>query len=158
MIPWSLFLAKKRVLVIHPFTESIELQYKLRENLFSNTKVLPEFNLLTLKCPQTHVYNQTGFESWFEVLQNLKNKIEKIEFDVAIIGAGAYGLPLASFVKELGKHAIHIGGATQILFGIKGKRWEDRKEFHSFFNEYWKSPLETEKPKNYKSLEEGAYW
>ena len=48
-------------------------------------------------------------------------------FDVAIIGCGAYGMPLAAMLKQAGKQAIHLGGATQLLFGIKGKRWEEIK-------------------------------
>ena len=49
----------------------------------------------------------------------------KIDFDVAIIGCGAYGFPLAAKLKQAGKQAIHLAGATQLLFGIKGKRWEE---------------------------------
>jgi hypothetical protein len=39
--------------------------------------------------------------------------IDCLEFDVALIGAGAYGLPLAACVKRLGKKAIHMGGVTK---------------------------------------------
>ena len=31
---------------------------------------------------------------------------------------------LAAHVKRLGKRAVHLRGATQILFSIKGKHWE----------------------------------
>ena len=48
--------------------------------------------------------------------------MREIEFDVAIIGCGAYGLPLAVEAKRMGKQAIHMGGATQVLFGIKVNR------------------------------------
>ena len=47
----------------------------------------------------------------------------KIDFDTAIIGCGAYGFPLAAKLKAAGKQAFHMGGATQLLFGIKGSRW-----------------------------------
>jgi len=45
----------------------------------------------------------------------MKNEISEIDFDVAIIGAGAYGLPLASYIKEMGRQAIHMGGSTQMV-------------------------------------------
>jgi len=65
---------------------------------------------------------------------------------------------LAGYIKSLGKKAVHLGGATQILFGIKGKRWEERSDFKQLFNKYWIRPLETEKPINYKKIEGGCYW
>ena len=40
-------------------------------------------------------------------------------FDIALIGCGAYGFPLAAFVKGIGKKAVHIGGPLQLFFGIK---------------------------------------
>ena len=85
----------------------------------------------------------------------------KIEFDVAIVGCGAYGFPLAAKLKQAGKQAIHLAGATQLLFGIKGKRWEEDPAFEyvrKFFNEAWVYPDETEKPKNASVVEGGCYW
>lgn len=80
-------------------------------------------------------------------------EIEKINFDIALIGAGAYGFPLAAFVKEKGKVAIHMGGALQLLFGIKGFRWNEL----GIYNEYWIKPSESEIPKGYKRIEGGCY-
>ena len=88
----------------------------------------------------------------------MKKDISQIEFDLAIIGAGPYGLPLGAYIKTLGKQAIHIGGATQILFGIKGKRWEENERFKKFFNKNWTYPLENETPQSAKDLEGGCYW
>ena len=55
----------------------------------------------------------------------MKAQIDKEDFDICLIGAGAYGFPLAAYVKRKGKKAVHLGGALQLLFGIKGSRWED---------------------------------
>ena len=86
-------------------------------------------------------------------------EVSRQDFDVAIIGAGAYGMPLANFIKiKLGKTAIHMGGATQLLFGIKGKRWENHDRISKLFNEYWKYPLLSEIPENHKKVEDGCYW
>lgn len=44
---WSSVLKGKKVLVIHPFTKSIEQQYnKNRKRLFTNPEILPEFKSL----------------------------------------------------------------------------------------------------------------
>ena len=157
--PWSHCLSNKTVLVIHPFQDSICYQYEQnRKNLFLNQDILPSFKLITLKAVQTQVYNDSSFASWFEVFEKMKVEIASLEFDIAIIGAGAYGLPIAAFIKKMGKHAVHMGGATQILFGIKGKRWEERYSFRKLFNQYWKYPFPSERPEKANLLEGGAYW
>jgi hypothetical protein len=81
-----------------------------------------------------------------------------MEFDVAIIGCGAYGFPLAAHVKHLGKKAVHLGGATQVLFGIKGKRWLERDAVSQLINEHWVFPSEDETPAQFKNVEGGCYW
>ncbi|MCD7883766.1 MAG: hypothetical protein LUI87_08725 [Lachnospiraceae bacterium] len=81
-----------------------------------------------------------------------------MDFDVAIIGAGAYGLPLAAYCKERGAQAIQMSGATQILFGIKGKRWDDHPFISSLYNEYWVRPNESETPPLKQKVEGGSYW
>ena len=157
--PWSAALKGKNVLVIHPFDKSIHDQYANREALFSNPNVLPEFASLTcIRAVQSIAGQKTEFNSWFDALEHMKNQIRDTDFDVAIIGAGAYGLPLAAYVKELGKISIQMSGCTQILFGIKGKRWEQIPEVSKLFNEYWVRPAETEKPKNSEKVEGGSYW
>ncbi|MFT4305092.1 MAG: hypothetical protein ACMXX8_03285, partial [Candidatus Woesearchaeota archaeon] len=94
--PWSKVLKGKKVLVIHPFTKSIKKQYKIREKLFNDKNVLPKFKLKTLKAEQTLGGESTKFKDWFEALEYMKSEINEIDFDIAIIGCGAYGLPLAA--------------------------------------------------------------
>lgn len=156
--PWSEVLKGKKVLVIHPFEESIRLQYAKRNLLFTDKRVLPEFELITIKAVQSIAHNPCGFETWFEALEYMKREVDKQDFDIAIIGCGAYGLPLAAYVKSIGKKAVHLGGATQMLFGIKSKSWEDEPKFHYMINEHWVRPKEAERPTNYKQVEGGRYW
>ena len=156
--PWSNALKEKKVLVIHPFEESIRRQFHKRNLLFSNPDILPDFKLSTMKSVQSIAGSKTNFQSWFEAYDSMCEKINKIEFDIALIGAGAYGLPLASFIKTIGKQAIHLGGATQILFGIKGKRWDDHEVISSLYNEHWVRPLDCEIPEKHKIVESGCYW
>ncbi len=155
--PWSIALKGKRVLVVHPFEKSIQKQYEKRPLIFANNDVLPEFDLYTLKAIQTIAGERSGFNDWFDALDSMCNAISGISFDVALIGCGAYGLPLAAHVKRMGKKAVHIGGALQILFGIKGGRWESY-EISKLFNEYWVRPLEEETPRNAQMIEGGCYW
>lgn len=157
--PWSRTLEGKRVLVIHPFIESIKKQYKKREYIFNNSMVLPEFELLCYKAIQTFDnIVPIDFQSWFEALEFMHEEIKKIDYDVAIVGCGAYGFPLAAMIKEDGKQAIHLGGATQIMFGIKGKRWDTHPLTSKLYNEYWIRPSDNEKITNIKNVENGCYW
>lgn len=154
--PWSQCLENKKVLVVHPFEKSIINNYKNKNKIFNNPKTLPEFELKTIKAEQ----NLSNTESnYFETIKRTQEKISNIEFDIAIIGCGAQGLPLASFIKkELKKTSIHMAGATQILFGIIGKRWEKYPQTRSIVNEYWTRPLPEETPKNFELVENGCYW
>lgn len=124
--PWTSFLSGKRVLIVHPFAELIERQYDKRKYLFENSKVLPDFDLITLKAVQSiGGVNDQGFTNWFAGLEWMKSEMNQIEYDVALIGCGAYGYPLAAHAKRTGHKAVHVGGSLQLLFGIKGKRWEN---------------------------------
>ncbi len=159
--PWSAALKGKKVLVIHPFEETIIKQYEKREKLFKNPEVLPEFDLLTYKPVQGigRAKNKLKYKTWFEALAKMKEDIKNIDFDIAIIGAGAYGMFLAQYVKSVGKQAIHMGGATQLLFGIKGNRW-DNCFGDLYYNKYWIRPSKDETPEGVELFERGtmAYW
>jgi hypothetical protein len=170
--PWTLALKGKKVLVVHPFDESIQNQYINRLNLFENINVLPEFELLTLRSVQSVAGAEVPFKDWFEALKYMEDKISAIDFDICILGCGAYGLPLAAHVKRLGKKAIHLGGGTQLLFGIKGKRWEEQYDrvlnyrpdasininYIDLFNKSWIYPATTERPSNALKVENACYW
>lgn len=152
-VPWTKALEGKKVLVVHPFAKTIQLQYKNRKLLFDND-LLPEFELFTIKSVQSIAGEETRFIDWFEALEFMKKQIEDIDFDICIIGAGAYGFPLAAHVKRLGKKAVHLGGATQLLFGIKGRRWDEL----DIYNQYWVRPSLEETPKGASQVENGCYW
>ena len=153
---WSSILKDKNILVIHPFAKSIEQQYNAnREHLFNNKYILPKFkSLQTITAIQTIAGNTAGFNSWFEALKYMEDEICKKDFDIALIGCGAYGFPLAAFIKDIGKKAVHIGGALQLFFGIKGKRWDSL----GYYNEYWIKPSSAERPQNLGKVEDGCYW
>ena len=156
--PWTVALEGKKVLVIHPFTDTIKKQYQKKELLFDNEEMLPSFTLKTIQAVQSIGNKPNGFSDWFEALDFMKKQVDDTDFDIAIIGCGAYGLPLAAHVKRMGKKAVHLGGATQILFGIKGKRWDDHPHISTLFNQHWVRPNEQETPKSSKNVEDGCYW
>lgn len=157
--PWTRALKGKRVLVIHPFTETIKAQY-IKRNLIFSDGLLPEFELLTIKAVQTLCGVKCEFDTWFDALKYMEEQIDKVDFDIAILGCGAYGFPLASYIKDKGKQAIHMGGVTQLLFGIKGSRYEGAHAwpYMNLFNEYWTRPSASETPVGSNKIEGNCYW
>lgn len=154
--PWTRVLKGKKVLVIHPFAETIKKQYEKRKLLFENQEILPEFDLKIIKAVQSIADEKADlpFKTWFEALDYMKEQIRNTDFDIAIIGAGAYGMPLAHYCKTIGKKGVHMGGKIQLLFGIKGRRWDDL----GIYNEHWVSPSADETPKGAEKVEGGCYW
>lgn len=157
--PWSAALRGKKVLVIHPFAESIERQYQNHDKLFQNPHILPDFEIKTIRAVQTLAGEKDSrFETWFDALDYMKKKMDQTDYDIAVIGCGAYGMPLAIHAKTMKKQAVHMGGATQILFGIKGHRWDDNPVISGFYNEYWTRPAQNETIKGQDTVENGCYW
>ena len=155
--PWTLGLEGMRVLVISPFTEEILSQYERKDKLFPYA-VLPDFELDVFSPPQTQNREASGYNSWQEALSESLGRRREKDFDVAIIGAGAYGPALANQVLCMQKSAIVLGGSTQLLFGIFGARWENQSPYKNLKNEYWVRPNENSRPQNYREMERGAYW
>lgn len=158
--PWSRILKDKRVLVIHPFRDSILQQYARRELIHPQSEALPPFkSLRVIKAVQSIAGNDCGYATWFDALDAMKREMEKEDFDIALIGCGAYGFPLTVHAKRLGKVGIHLAGWTQMLFGIYGRRWmNDQPEYARFINEHWIRPAENEKPQGAAKVEGGCYW
>ena len=157
--PWTCALRGKKVLIIHPFVETIQLQYQRRKEVWKNDEILPDFELMTVKAVQTIAGSKDErFDNWFEALEYMYQEGMKHDFDVAIISCGAYGMPLAAKFKAAGKQAIHWGGMAQIWFGIKGARWDNNPRVNQFYNASWVRPSDNETPKKNKNVEGGCYW
>lgn len=159
--PWTRALKGKKVLVIHPFKDSIEGQLAKRELLFPGTDILPECEVVCQKAIQT-LYGEedSRARSWFDGLDYMTNEALKVEFDIALIACGAYGLPLAVSLKKAGKQAIHMGGALQLLFGVRGKRWDNFDVLQKYYSDAWIYPsqLENLSGDRSKCVENGCYW
>ena len=157
--PWSAALAGKRVLVVHPFRRTILAQYEKRTQLFPGKDVLPELACLTvIQAVQGLGGQDTGYADWFDALTEMERRMDAADYDVAIVGAGAYSLPLAAHARDTGHAAIQMSGATQLLFGIKGKRWDDHPVISKLYNPAWVRPDETEGISNKEKVEGGSYW
>jgi hypothetical protein len=157
--PWSQRLAGKHVVVVSPFAATIEAQYRHRQKIWRNKpEVLPEFELRTVQVPLSSCLVSPLYPDWFAALDAMCREMEAEPFDAAIVGAGAWSIPLIAHAKSLGSWAIHLGGVTQILFGILGRRWERNERIMAFCNEAWVRPSASETPQQAQAIEGGCYW
>ena len=156
---WTRCLRGKKVLVIHSMPDTIIAQYAKRDKLFSNPDILPDFELTAYRSVNSAMGIKTEFPDWFSALKKMENDICQIEFDIALLGCGAYGMNLGAFIKrDLGKMALHLGGMTQLLFGIRGRRWENDPKYDALYTDSWTRPLPHEIPPANNRIENGCYW
>ena len=70
---------------------------------------------------------------------------------------------LPAHVKKKKKKAVHLGGSLQLLFGIRGARWENSNynatyNYSKLMNEFWVKHSATETHSKAQQVEEGCYW
>lgn len=156
--PWTKYLENKKVLVFSPFADSIDKNFNNLEKIWSG-KIKNNFELKTYKYPfALKITNENIYCNSNEIYKHYLNILENETFDVGIFGTGYTSLLFTLRCKQLGKAGIHLGGSTQILFGIKGRRWKEIDRFKNVFNDYWTEPLEHEKPLKLNTVEGGCYW
>lgn len=154
-------ISKARWLVVSPFTQTMERQVPhlpkiLRDFSWSGELAEVHRTCQFLRCPLFSYLEKSPFGSWSEGLEKLGNEIQRMKFDVALVGAGAWSIPLLAIVRKMGRKGIHLGGATQIAFGIKGRRWDQYWGKH--YNEFWTRPASEETPAGCEQKEGGCYW
>lgn len=159
--PWTMALHGKKVLIVHPFAELIESQYQNRHAIFPDKEILPDCDLVTVKAIQSSGNTcPEGIKDWFEALDILYNRCMEKDFEVALVSCGSYAVPLAAKLKQVGKKVIIPGGMMQLMFGIKGARWEEsRPDIVAMYNDAWVRAGETYAVKDSKKMVDGAaYW
>lgn len=155
---WFDKLSDKKVLIISPFHDSIQYQLSRIDKVWNNGFIKDVSNIKLYKAYQS-IGGIGSHESWYTTYDIMCNDISKIDFDIALLGCGSYGLPLVNYIKNsLNKSAIYVGGGLQLYFGIIGKRWENDTYIVSNMNEYWIRPYAHETPICNKMVEGGCYW
>ena len=147
----------KKVLAISSFDGLIEKQFE-SGNVYKIYKNYPNIiKLETIKFPYCF-HNNGPHENYFETLEYIFEKIATIDFDIAILGCGAYGHMLCHKIhNELKKDAIYVGGSIQTMFGIISSREKEHNKIK--YDDNWISEIPDEyKPNNYKLIENGCYW
>ncbi len=156
-VVWTDALKGKKILVISPYARTVETQYEKREKIYCDRHRLPEFELITYQMISTQMGEHCGFRDFFDAYEKVKADIRQIDFDIALIAAGAYGYLLSCDIKEMGKQAIELCSYLMPFFGIKTKRHVVQEYINRYYNEYWSFPID-EPPPYAQQVENGAYW
>jgi len=169
-LQWTRQLAGKRVTVVSSFADSILRQIEgesfpriwsgENEGLLNAPGVTWSF-VKTGYAPTLALGRcgwPSGISCWQDAVTHVVKEVLGSDADVAIIGCGGLGVPIGAELKRLGVSAIVLGGATQVLFGLKGTRWVTHPIISSFWNEAWVWPSDAEKPTGAMFVEGGCYW
>jgi hypothetical protein len=161
--PWTKKLSGKKVLIVHPFKTTIDQQIQKRDKIWKNQNILPEAEYITYQSVQS-LGGRGPHRDWYESFERMCDDISKIDFDYALMACGAYGMPLANFVKtNLKKGAIYVGGGLQLYFGINGNRWSQDSVILPSINDHWvrHKPTQNDSPDFNHYVPErpgGDYW
>lgn len=156
---WMDALKGKRILIVHPFVETMKKQSTQLATLFPGRSWFEDCTFTFLAPPLTLAGNHQE-RDWQEHMNEFLETLRPLqEYDVALVAAGGYGMIIADVIyTECHKSVIYIGGALQIFFGIIGKRWFDNKQVLQLMTDEWVRPGAAEKPANFTRVEKGCYW
>lgn len=164
---WTQHLDGKRVAIINSFAETCETQTYMSKAIWpefteslipSNTKWVPIRTFYSPRLADGNAGWPNHIKSWKEATDYIVEQTLQEKCEVAIIGCGGIGMIVGNKLKNKGLKCIVLGGATQILFGIKGARWENHSIISKFFNNAWVYPPISCKPTHGKLIENGCYW
>jgi len=140
--------------IVSYFKKDIENQLMVLDKVWPDLKIKNKF--IVIKSYNTIVGNEPH-NDWLETYNDLEERvIKRKDIGLWLVSAGCYGLPLCNAIACRNKKAIYVGGILQTIFGIKGKRWDNRKEVNRWYNKHWIYP--TEKPKTAEQIEGACYW
>ena len=164
-IPWTHALKVKKVLIINPFVESFKRQMDRGFTFFNTTEQSKQIFLPGQEFVYYRSYNTLAgnrlHKNWFETFSIMCKDIKALDFDIALLGCGGYGLPLCNFINKMGKSAIYIGGALQLLFGVSGNRWTSHDiigNVSKLPGNLWTRPIDEEKVSGGNTVEGACYW
>ena len=153
---WHYRLGDKRVLCVSQLKDTIGQQVNRYSEIWPGAKI---GSCVVIGAGYSEALTGLPPIDWQTKIDILKEEILKTEFDCAVVGAGGYSLEVCRFIKAMGKSCIHIGGGTQLLFGIRGKRWD--RVFHDkdwYGAQAWVRPMFHEIPEKQELVEGGCYW
>ena len=164
-LQWTRALAGKKVAIVSSFTKTIKAQL--------TKKVWTGVNEGLIPSDVEWSFVQTGYShglalgtcewpshitTWGDAVNHVVKEVIDSGSKIAIIGCGGLGMVIGGRLKAAGISAIVVGGAIQVIFGIKGRRWATHDIISKFWNDEWVWPAKEEVPEGALTVEGGCYW
>jgi hypothetical protein len=162
---WLQSLIGKRILVVHPFEASFRASTTRQLGTFEN-ELLPDMSYVCFSPPVTFGSYDKPY-SFMALLNQAQENLSRVasgsSFDIALVAAGGYGLPIASFLyrKQIAKKVLHVGGVLQLYFGVIGNRWLT-SPYSRMYSQYqnlhkWSRVVDEQSLGLAKTVESGCY-
>jgi len=163
---WSRYLLWRKVAVVSAFAELAVQQVKKKKEIWGDRadSLLPEAEYIPIETGYSPVLAQgragwpEGVTTWQEAVDSVVKRVLDSEAEIVLIGCGGLSMPIGRRLKEAGKVCIVMGGAIQVLFGIKGNRWKEHSVISRFWNDAWVYPPLERTPMAADQIEGGCYW
>lgn len=163
---WSKYFLWRKVAIVSSFAELAVEQVKKRKEIWGDRAdgLLPEAEYIPIQTgySPTLAQGRAGWPeevtSWQEAVDWVVQKVIESEAEIVLIGCGGLGMLIGRRLKEAGKICIVMGGAIQVLFGIKGERWKEHSVISRFWNDAWVWPPLERTPGGAAQIEGGCYW
>lgn len=163
---WTRLLEGHTVAVVSSFTNTMKEQLRYKDGIWPNRpSLLPEStkwkfvrSYYSPALAKGRCHWPDAITSWKEAVEYLEKNVLQTGARFCLMGCGGLAMPLAARLKQKGVICIVLGGAIQLLFGIKGKRWENHSIISEFFTNEWTYPKDSEVPNGFVEIEGGCYW
>lgn len=164
---WTSLLAGQKVAIINAFANTAVKQTDHREEIWpisTESLLPPNVEWIPFRTGYSPALAQgsaewpTDISSWDVAIGHLVRQVKQSGCRIALVGCGGLGMVLGSELKKHGIIAIVLGGALQVLFGIKGTRWATHSVIQHFWNDAWVYPTKEETPNGAWRIENGCYW
>jgi hypothetical protein len=165
---WTRILENQKVAIVNAFAQTAFQQTSHVDEIWpggmSDSLFPPGITWIPIVTGYAPVLAQGRAEwdmpvsSWEDAVNETVHRVLQSGARIALIGCGGLGMILGKKLKENNILAIVLGGALQVLFGIKGGRWANHPVLRRFWNDSWVWPSEQETPRASLSIEHSCYW
>jgi hypothetical protein len=165
---WTSLLQNRKVCIVSSFTETIRRQLAKGEEAIwpgAGGTLWPsgvQWSFVRTGYSPVLAQGSAGWEdapeTWEDASKGVVRQVLESGADVILIGCGGLGMVVGERLKAAGKICIVMGGAIQVLFGVKGARWAEHEIGRRFWGPGWVWPVADEIPGAADEVEGACYW
>jgi hypothetical protein len=162
---WTNLLEGHSVAVVTSFSSTAKSQCERLAEIWGSNTIFPDnisWHWVQTGYPRSVAKGRCEWppciNNWQQAAEYVVGEVLKSGARFALIGCGGIGMPIAKMLKDRGIIALVLGGSIQVLFGIKGRRWENHTVISKLWNDSWIEASKDEIPGGAESIEGGCYW